>query len=261
MKHSFLDQYSDRDSFFHRLDPRTKLVFALLFVLSVVLTPPGSWVAFALYLAVITGLVLFSKLPAGYVFRRSLVVVPFVLMIAIFVPFFKEGEVAGSYNIWLWRLTVTRSGLEVVTNILVKAWLSMLSLVWLTGTTKVTHLFCALERLRAPHVLVMIMSFMYRYIFVIVDEMLRMKQARDSRNFGGGRLRQLRTIGRMIGTLFIRSYERGERVYAAMVARGFDGQVRTLDQLSFKKADAVSGICLGLVLTATGVINLLMFSQ
>ena len=108
-----------------------------------------------------------------------------------------------------------------------------------------------------PRVMVMILSFMYRYIFVLVDEVMHIKQARDSRNFGGKRLWQLRTIGNMIGTLFIRSYERGERVYAAMVARGFDGHSRTLDQLNFGQADAYFGISFSLVLILTSIISLL----
>lgn len=108
-----------------------------------------------------------------------------------------------------------------------------------------------------PRVMIMILSFMYRYIFVLVDEVMRMRQARDSRNFGGKRLWQLRTIGNMIGTLFIRSYERGERVYAAMLARGFDGHSRTLDRLNFRQADAYFGIGLSLILILTSVANLL----
>lgn len=260
MKHSFLDKYSDGDSFSHRLDARTKFIFALLFILSVALTPLGSWFAFTLYFAVMAGLTLAAKLPTGYVLKRSLAVMPFVLMIAIFVPFFKSGEIAGSYNVWLWQVTVTYSGIQVLLNILIKAWLSMLSLIWLTSTTKLPHLLHALERLRFPHVLVMILSFMYRYLFVIIDEMMRMKQARDSRDFGGSRLRQLRTMGNMIGTLFIRSYERSERVYSAMVARGFDGQVRVLDTLRFKKADALFGLSLGLVLVSASIINLILLT-
>ena len=102
----------------------------------------------------------------------------------------------------------------------------------------------------------MILSFMYRYIFVLVDEVMRMKQARDSRNFGGRRLWQLRTIGNMIGTLFIRSYERGERVYAAMMARGFSGHTRTLENLSFRPADALFGAALGFILILAMVLNL-----
>ena len=257
MKHSFIDQYSDRDSFLHKLDPRTKFITALAFILAVALTPPNRWQAFAVYFFLIAALILLSKVPVLYVLKRSLVIMPFVLLIAVFIPFFKEGEVAGSYNIWLWQVSVTYNGLQVLWNILAKAWLSILSLILLTSTTKIASLLDGLERLRMPRVMVMILSFMYRYIFVLIDEVMRMKQARDSRNFGGGRLWQLRTIGNMTGTLFIRSYERGERVYAAMVARGFDGHSRTLNHLSFRPVDAYFSLGFGLVIILTGVFNLL----
>jgi cobalt/nickel transport system permease protein len=182
---------------------------------------------------------------------------PFVLLIAIFVPFFKEGEIAGSYNIWLWEVSVTYNGLQVLWSILAKAWLSILSLILLTSTTKMTGLLKALEQMRMPRVIAMILSFMYRYIFVLVDEVMRMKQARDSRNFGGKRLWQIRIIGNMIGTLFIRSYERGERVYVSMLARGYGGQTRTLDRLYFRKTDAYFGISFGLVLASISVFGFL----
>jgi cobalt/nickel transport system permease protein len=256
VRYSFLDQYSDRNSLIHRLDPRTKLLTSLLFILAVVLTPPGRWPVFIFYFLLVAALLLLSRVPLLYVLKRSLVIMPFVVMIAVFIPFFREGEVAGSYNIWLWQLSVTYNGLQVFWNILAKAWLSILSLILLTSTTRFSHLLRGMEKLRLPRVMTMIMSFMYRYIFVLVDEVMRMKQARDSRNFGGGRLRQLRTIGNMIGTLFIRSYERGERVYAAMMARGFDGQTRTLESLSFRPPDALFGISLGLVLILAMVFNL-----
>ena len=232
MKHSFLDKYSDRDSFIHKLDPRTKFFITLIFILGVISTPPDRWLAFGLYFCLLAALLCLSRLPVLYVFKRSLVIIPFVLLIAIFIPFFRQGEAVGSYNIWLWEVSVTYSGLQVFWNILVKAWLSILSLILLTSTTKITNLLKGLEQLHMPKVMVMILSFMYRYIFVLVDEVMRMKQARDSRNFGGKRLWQIRTIGNMIGTLFIRSYERGERVYAAMLARGFDGQTRTIPTYS-----------------------------
>lgn len=257
MKHSFLDRYSDLDSFIHRLDPRTKFIITLVFILAVIITPPTRWQVFALYLFFMATLLLLSKLPIFYVLKRSLIIMPFVLMIAIFIPFIKEGEVAGSYNIWLWEVSVTYAGLQVLWNVLVKAWLSILSLIWLTSTTKLPNLLKGLEQLGMPRVMVMILSFMYRYIFVVVDEVMRMRQARDGRDFGGKRLYQLRTIGNMIGTLFIRSYERGERVYAAMLARGFDGHSRTLDRLNFNQADAYFGISFGLVLILTSVVNLL----
>ncbi|PIP48819.1 MAG: cobalt ECF transporter T component CbiQ [Chloroflexi bacterium CG23_combo_of_CG06-09_8_20_14_all_45_10] len=256
MKHSFLDQYSDRDSPIHRLDPRTKLVASLAFILIVVLIPIVNWQAFVIYLSLIVALLIISKLPPLYVLKRSLVIFPFVLMIAIFIPFFKSGEIAGSYNIWLWRVSISYDGLLILANVVSKAWLCILSLILLSSTTKFTELLKGLKRLGMPRMIVLILSFMYRYIFVLVDEVMRMRQARDSRNFGGARLRQLKTIGNMIGTLFIRSYERGERIYAAMLARGFDGEVRSLQRLNFKKADACFGIAFGLALASPAILLL-----
>jgi len=255
VKHSFLDQYSDRDSLVHRLDPRTKLITSLCLITAVVLTPPDRWFAYGVYFLVLAVLVVISKVPVFYVIKRSFLIMPFVLMIAIFIPFFKEGEVAGSYNIWMWQVSVTHSGLEVLRNIIVKAWLSIVCLTVLSATTRMPDLLKGLERLKMPKIIVMILSFMYRYIFLVVDEAMRMKQARDSRNFGGGRMWQIKTVGRMIASLFIRSYERGERVYAAMTARGFDGHGRSLKVLDFKPADAYYGLSLGLVLLTTGVFS------
>jgi len=257
LKHSFLDQYSDRDSLIHRLDPRTKLVSTLLFIIAVALTPPDGWVSYALYAAVLAIWLMLSRVPVGHVLRRSLVILPFVVLIAIFIPFFREGEIAGSYNLWLWQVSVTHSGMVVLRNILIRAWLSVLSLILLTSTTRLPDLLRGLEQLHMPRVMVMVLSFMYRYIFVLVDEVMRMKQARDSRNFGGRRWWQIRTVGNMIGTLFIRAYERGERVYAAMMARGFDGHSRTLKRLEFKPADAYFGLSLGALVIWGHLINLI----
>ena len=254
MKHSFIDQYSDLDSLIHRLDPRTKLITSLAFIVAVVLTPVSNWRVFAFYFCLIAALLIISKLPPLYVLKRSLVIFPFVLLIAIFIPFFKQGEVAGSYNIWLWQVSVTYDGLFILANVVVKAWLSILSLILLSATTKFTELLKGLRQLGVPEVIVLILSFMYRYVFILVDEVMRMRRARDSRNFGGSRLHKLRTIGNMIGTLFIRSYERGERIYAAMLSRGFDSNVRSLRLLSFKRVDAYFGAAFGLALIASAII-------
>ncbi len=259
MKHSFLDKYSDRDSLIHRLDPRTKLVATLVFIAMVVLLPHASWLTYGLYFAVVAILIVASRVPVTYIFARSLVIVPFVLMVALFIPFFKEGTEAFGFNIVNWYLSVSYEGLETLGSVMAKAWLSILFLILLTSTTTFSNILRALEHLKIPRVLVMIMSFMYRYIFVLTDEVMRMKQARDSRNFGSGgrRLWHIKTVGNMIGTLFIRSYERGERVYASMVARGFDGHSRTLDRLYFKSADFYFAIALGISLALITLLNLL----
>ena len=254
MKHSFIDQYSDLDSFIHRLDPRTKLIASLAFIVAVVLTPANNWRVFAFYFCIVAVLLILSKLPPLYVLRRSLVIFPFVFLIAVFIPFFKEGEIAGSYNIWLWQISVTYSGLFILANVMVKSWLCILGLILLSSTTRLADLLKGLRQLGVPKVMILILSFMYRYIFVLADEVMRMQRARDSRNFGGSRLHQIRTVGNMAGTLFIRSYERGERIYAAMLARGFDGQVRTLHKLSFRQADAYFSAAFSLVLILPYVI-------
>ncbi|MFC2035624.1 cobalt ECF transporter T component CbiQ [Chloroflexota bacterium] len=258
MKHSFLDKYSDQDSMIHWLDPRTKLITTFFFIIAVALTPPDGWLSYALYLAILAAWLLLSRVPIGYVFKRTLVVFPFVVMIAIFIPFFHEGQVAGSYNIWLWQVSVTHSGIVILRNILVRAWLSILSLIILTSTTRMPDLLRGLEQLYMPKVMVMLLSFMYRYTFVFYDEVMRMKQARDSRNFGGRRLWQMQIVGNMIGTLFIRAYERGERVYAAMVARGFDGHSRTLKCLRFKLTDACFILSVTLLVVLSSLINLVI---
>jgi len=259
MKHSFLDKYSEGHSMLHRLDPRTKLVATLAFIALVVLLPSASWLTYGLYFITVVALIIISRVPVTYVFKRSLIIVPFVLMVALFIPFFKEGTEAFSFNILSWHLSVTYEGLETLGSVMAKAWLSILFLILLTSTTTFSNILKALEHLKMPRVLVMIMSFMYRYIFVLTDEVMRMKQARDSRNFGNGgkRLWQIKTVGNMIGTLFIRSYERGERVYAAMTARGFDGHSRTLESLCFKPRDLYFITALGISLTLITLLNLL----
>lgn len=235
MKHSFIDKYSDRSSPIHRLDPRTKIATAIVFVIMVVVTPPGEWQAFAIYLLFLSLLTLITKVPPLYILKRSLVVIPFVVLIGIFIPFLKTGGASGSYNVWMWD--IPKSNLILFGSIIAKSWLSVITLVLLTATTQFSDVLKGLERMRMPKVMVMILSFMYRYIFVLTDEVLRMKQARDSRSFGDKRSRQIKTIGNMIGTLFLRSYERGERVYAAMVSRGFDGEIRTLSCMTMRTAD------------------------
>lgn len=254
MKHSFVDQYCDLNSFIHRLDPRTKFVASLAFILAVLLTPAGEWLMFAFYLLIVLGLLALSKLPPFYVVKRSLVVIPFVLLVAVSVPFFKEGEVAGSYNIWLWEISVTYSGLFVLANVVAKAWLCILCLILLSSTTRLAELLKGLCQLGVPQVVVLILSFMYRYVFVLVDEAMRMHQAYQSRDIGGSLLRRLKAFGNMIGVLFIRSYERGERIYAAMVSRGFDGQVRTLRPLTLKGADVSFSVVLGILLASPYII-------
>jgi cobalt/nickel transport system permease protein len=229
VEHSFIDQYSNLDSLIHKLDPRTKLIATIAFILAVVITPVTEWPAFVGYALFISVLTLVSRLPFLFVLKRVLLIIPFVLLIGVF-NIFRAGEPLTAMHLWHWQLSITHEGLLVFWNVSAKAIISSLALILLSSTTRFTNLLRGLQTLRMPKVLVMTLSFAYRYIFVLIDEAMRMWRARESRNFGGRWIWQIKTIGNMIGTLFIRSYERGERVYAAMLSRGYRGEPRVLEE-------------------------------
>ena len=254
MKHSFIDQYSGLDSFVHRLDPRTKLLCSLAFILAVVLTPQGTWKVYAVYLLILLVLIWLSRLPVKYILQRSLVIFPFVIMIAIFVPFFKQGQVAASWDIGSWHIAITYEGLAVLLNIIIRSWLCILCLIVLSSSTKFEQLLHGMYRLRVPQVFVQITSFMYRYMFVLADQAMRMQMARDSRNYGLNRSNIFKTMGNMIGMLFIRSYERAERIYAAMLSRGYSGEIVVVNQLRFRLPDAYFALSLALLLICPAIL-------
>ncbi|MEL7563157.1 cobalt ECF transporter T component CbiQ [Dehalogenimonas sp. 4OHTPN] len=258
MRHSFLDQYSHLVSPAHRRDPRLKFLLSFLFIVAVVLTPAGSWATFAAYLVILGSIFGISKLPLGYVLKRSLIILPFVFLLGIINVFTRPGVELLGFDIGSWHLGATDGGLVFIGTLLARSWLSVLALILLTSTTPLPALLKGIERLGMPKVLVMILSFMYRYLFLLIDEVLRMKNARDSRSVGSPPASfQAKTVGAMIGSLFIRSYERGERVYAAMAARGFDGHSRTFGELVFDRTDLVSGIVMALLLMLPVTLSLL----
>lgn len=226
MDHDFLDKYSALDSPIHRLDPRAKLIGAIVFVLAIALTPAGQYPVYAALFALLAVVLALSRLPLGHIGRRSLVIIPFVVLVGLFIPFMKAGIPLFSFPVGPWDLTVTREGAAVFVNALVKAWLSISALIVLSSTTGASRLFRAMQQLHLPRVMVIVLSLMYRYLFILQDEVMRLQRARQSRSFGAGRRRRLTTLGRMAGSLFIRSYERGERIYVAMLARGYDGTAK-----------------------------------
>jgi cobalt/nickel transport system permease protein len=181
-------------SLLHRLDPRAKIV----------------------------GFIGISRLGAGYILRRMLVVVPFVIVVAIFLPFFDRAG-SGGYSLGIGH--VDSSGLLVLWNAGAKAVLGVLSMIILASTTTFPDMLAGFQRLRVPKVFVLVVSFMYRYSFVFLEELRRMQRAMESRNYRARWLWNLPTLGRVLGSLFLRSYNRGERVYVAMVSRGYEGTI------------------------------------
>jgi cobalt/nickel transport system permease protein len=203
----------------HRAPAHLKVLALLGFVLIVVATPKDWFLAYAVYLAVIAAVVAVSKVPPTYILKRMVVEVPFVVFAAL-LPFVAQGprvEVLG--------LSVSESGLLAAWGLLAKGTLGVLASLTLAATTEPQELLVGLERLRLPHLLVQIMGFMVRYLDVVTTEMQRMKVARESRGFTARNPRHWPVLARSAGALFIRSYERGERVHLAMLSRGYTGRM------------------------------------
>ncbi len=163
-----------------------------------------------------------SKIPLPLLFKRALIEIPFIFF-AILMPFFGTGE-----KFEIVGVEVYREGLLAGTSIVVKGTLGVLAAVILSTTTTAREILRGLERLKLPAVMVQIASFMLRYVNVISDEMERMKVARESRGFVATGIKHWKVLATSAAALFIRSYERGERVHLAMLSRGFDGNLPSL---------------------------------
>jgi cobalt/nickel transport system permease protein len=203
----------------HRLPAHVKLVALLAFMLLVVATPRTWYPVYGVYLAALVAVIAVSQVPPAYIAKRMVVEVPF-LVFAVLMPFIATGprtEVLG--------LEVSEHGLLAAWALLAKGTLGVIASLTLAATTEPRDILAGLERLRVPNQLVQIMGFMIRYLDVVTDEMLRMRIARESRGFTARSVRHWPVIARSAGALFIRSYERGERVHLAMLSRGYTGKM------------------------------------
>jgi len=206
MKHAFLDKYSSIESPIHRLDPSVKIISFLWIIVISVTTPSKNFNHFGIYLSVVFTLIFLSKVPISFILSRSAVVIPFALLTSIFL--------------------ITTSGFIAAWNVVIKSYIGVLCLILLSSTTPFPALLNGFRRLKVPNIFILLTSFTYRYLFVLLDEVMRIRQACDSRCFKGRWIWHAKTIGNMIGVLFVRSYERGERVYMAMASRGFEGNLK-----------------------------------
>lgn len=230
--------YLPGDSAVHRLPPQTKIAAMAAFVLVVVATPATLWGAFAWYAALLIGVALVARVPATRVLPRMAVELPFVLF-AILLPFLGRPPTVDVVG-----LTLSQPGLEAAWNILAKATLGVAASVLLAATTRSRDLLDGLAQLRVPPLLVEIASFMLRYVHVVGDEWRRMAQARAARGFDTRGPRGWPVQARSAGMLFIRSYERGERVHRAMQARGYRGTMPVLHEYSAGPADWMRALAL-----------------
>ncbi|HEX9617339.1 MAG TPA: cobalt ECF transporter T component CbiQ [Anaerolineales bacterium] len=261
MRADLFDRYQARASLVHALDPRAKVVMAVLFILSNVLLPDGAWAAFLISWGAILGISLLARLGPGFVVNRSVVALPFVLA-AVSAIFSVPGRPVAALELGAWRLLVTEAGLIRFASIVVRSWLSVQIAILLAATTHFPDLLHALRHLYVPKMVVAVVAFMYRYLFVLADESTRLLRARDARSprpEGGGGLSaawRARVAGNMVGQLFLRSFERSDRVYSAMLARGYTGQLLTLNPHAMQAKD-----WLALLLLALFSVSIQVFSR
>lgn len=228
-----LDRYVEGTSLLHRTDARLKFLLAIAAIASLSIVPVGSALAFAVAWLVLVAAAASAGIGPFRLSRAAVVALPFALAAAPLVFTVREGIVA-TLELGPLALTISAEGLRRFLTIAVGAWLSVQVALLLAFTTPFHDLVDALRELRLPRVLVAIVSFMYRYLAVLADEASRMLRARDARSAdptgrGGGSIRLRATVtGRLVGGLFLRAYERSERIYAAMQARGFEGEFRHL---------------------------------
>ena len=282
MHFSTFDQYQPRESLIHHLDPRVKVVVTVLVILSNVLLPDGAWLAFALSWGMVLMVNHLAGLGARYLLTRSFIALPFALA-AVSVIFTVPGNSLFALGIGNTVLAITDAGLLRFVSILLRSWISVQAAIVMTATTQFPDLIHALRHLRVPPILVAILSFMYRYLFVLSDETLRLLRARESRSAlpareygsssfrlhpspfirtrrGGSLAWRARVAGNMAGQLFLRSYERSDRVYNAMLARGYQGQLLTMNPHEITRRDWVVGSVAVFILIVLQIVGRIPYS-
>jgi len=233
MHHAYIDHLSTLDSPVHRLDPRAKLACALLYCAAVASLPVSRPLLPAWCVPPLAAAVAASRLPLRYLARRCLMLCAFAASVALFFPFtLARGDVAAAIG----PLKVYTGGLAAAGSILFRFALTTLAVLVLACTTPFPRLLRAMQWFGLPRLFIMVLAFLYRYLFVLVDEADRIARARDSRC--PSRRGRWAAAPAILGMLFVRSVDRSDRIYAAMLSRGFDGAVRVLDGLAFRRADA-----------------------
>lgn len=209
----YWDRYGRRGTFCHRLPPAVKVLLTLGVVAAGLCVPVRFWpVHGVLACLAFVGHTL-ARVPLSYLLRRLALFLPVVFLLSMSIPL-SQGFATG------WGVTAA---------ILFRSTLAFVAILWLVNVMPFEQLLVTLRRFRVPAVLVAMLAFMYRYSFVVWDELGKMRTARKARSFRGGMRLEWKAAIQLIGLLLIRALGRAERVHGAMCARGWDGRVRTLE--------------------------------
>jgi cobalt/nickel transport system permease protein len=241
-----LETFAKGDSPLHCLDPRAKLVAAAAYSLVVGLgtTLALGWAALGVALAA----VLVARLPLGSVARRLGAVNLFMALLWVMLPLRLVPAPASFWGLsWEWD----PAGLRLAGVITLKANAIALVLMALLATSTINDLFHALAHLRVPTKLVQIFLFFYRYLHVLHQEYHRLTQAMRARGFApGNNLHTYRSYAHLAGVLLVRSYDRAQRVYQAMLCRGYTGTLWLLDHFTWGSRENLFLVISSLIIAA-----------
>jgi cobalt/nickel transport system permease protein len=237
MHHAHIDKFAYQDSPVHRLDSRVKLIVVFFFTAMVIAMPKTILsVLFSCAVGPFAWLVI-GRIPLKFVFKQVIFVSPFILVLALSSPFYDKSPMNIAFGPFVWQTT---EGWMRCYVILGKFTVTMMALIALVSTTRFNDLLVGLQKLGVPHLLVIQLGFIYRYIFLVIDRaqhILRARSGRRLRNLGFNR--ELKIAGSMVGSLLVRSINTAENINIAMQARGFDGCWRTISRLSMRWYDFV----------------------
>ncbi len=204
MKHAFIDAYANLNTPLHRLNTKAKIIGLFILLLTVIFTPIQFIAWFIFYGLIVLVLIRLSRVPLGFIGKRILELLPFIIIISL----------SGLFR---------RQGFLIFFNCTVKAFLALLLVIILSSTTKFQGLLEALKEMRFPKLFILLLSFMYRYSFLLEDQFLRTMRAFESRNINqNNNFTKVKILSNILGVVFILTFERAERLYLAMCARGYD---------------------------------------
>ncbi|MDA8234407.1 MAG: cobalt ECF transporter T component CbiQ [Clostridia bacterium] len=225
-----------------RIDARVKTIVALGFV--VITATMQSHLALLAALLLMVAVAVVARLSVRVFFKRLAWLIPFAGVMVVVFPFVIPGTPLGQMDAGLFTLTATAEGLEKAILLLLRVLNGVLALTVLTTTTKFKDLLEALNHLKVPTIFTQLMEFTVRYFFVLGDEYKRMQTARKARGFEAGSVFSRKTyqaLGELVAVLFMRSYERGDRVFLAMLARGYGGHNHCCGHCRIQRADLYWG--------------------
>jgi len=230
--------YRHGQSPLHRVAPQVKIVTAFGLVCAIALTPRTAIWAFVAYAVIVVGLIVLARLPGGFIARRAIVLIPF-LLVALLLPIVGSGE-----RVEVLGLSLSEQGLWDMWNVFAKAGLGFLVAVVLAATTEIADLLRGLDALHMPRIVTSIIGFAVRYIDIVGADFGRMRIALASRGYQGRSLATWGIYAKTIGSVFVRTYERGERVYLAMLSRVYTGSMPASAAIAVPAAEWVAAVLL-----------------